>query len=337
MSLAVVICTYTDRRLDQVCAAVHSALAQAQPPADEMVVTVDYNDELLDTLRARLPTAVRVLANREARGLSGARNTGWQSCSADAVVFLDDDAVLRPGSLAALRARLGAEDVAVVGGAVHPAWEGGEAPWWFPEEFTWVVGCDYRGMPVDGSDIRNPIGACMAARRVVLQRVGGFSTGLGRVGALPAGCEETLLGIQVHELAPRCRVVRDVAFAVDHTVPRDRQRAAYFMRRCLYEGRSKAALSRMVGHGEGLSSERSYVLRVLTSAVLRHARSAACGDRAAAGRAGCVLLGLTLTVAGLVWGHLQARVRGTRMTVPAPAGPPHAQPDTAVRRPGARP
>jgi hypothetical protein len=270
----VVICTYTPRRLEQLLAAVEAARRQADGPTDELLVVVDHHEELLERLRGDLPSDVAVLPNTAARGLSGARNTGWSSSEGQVVVFLDDDAVLRPGALAALRDRVADEKVAVVGGAVHPAWEGGRAPSWFPQEYGWVVGCDYRGLPGDGEGIRNPIGACMAVRRDVLTAVGGFSARLGRVGTLPVGCEETLMGIRVRRAFPRARSIRETRFAVDHAVPADRQTISYFLRRCFYEGRSKALLARAVGAGDGLSNERAYVLKVLSSALARYVAEA---------------------------------------------------------------
>ena len=305
VSLCVVICTYTSDRLETLLAGLAAVGRQTDGVGDEVVVVVDHDDALAADLRTRLPPGTRVLPNAGTRGLSGARNTGWRAATAEVVVFLDDDAVLRPGSLGALRARMADRDVAVVGGAVHPSWEGGRSPSWFPDEFGWVVGCDYRGLPADGGSLRNPIGACMAVRREALEVVGGFVTGLGRVGTLPAGCEETLMGIQVHRRLPDARIVRDVRFAVDHLVPTPRQRASYFVRRCYHEGRSKAQLSLVVGRTSGLQSERRYVGTVLPSAVARCLLQALRGDIRALPRALAVVSGLAVTTAGL----LSVRVR----------------------------
>jgi O-antigen biosynthesis protein len=300
VSVAVVICTYTSRRLDLLLAAVESVREQASGPDADVLVVVDHNDDLCLRLRNALPEDVRVLSTGEERGLSGARNSGWRATTADVVVFLDDDAALRPGALAALRDRMADGEVVAVGGAVHPSWEGGHPPFWFPEEYGWVVGCDYRGLPPDGADIRNPIGACMAVRRNALTAVGGFSVSLGRVGTLPVGCEETLMGIGIRHLRPDARIVRDERFAVDHVVPADRQRVSYFVRRCFHEGRSKALLAQAVGRADALSSERTYVLRVLMSALVRDAARAVRGRPSALAQAAVVVVGLAVTTVGLL-------------------------------------
>jgi hypothetical protein len=66
------------------------ASVQAQQPApEELIVVVDHNPALQDRLAANLP-GVRVVANGQEQGLSGARNTGAELATADIVVFLDD-------------------------------------------------------------------------------------------------------------------------------------------------------------------------------------------------------------------------------------------------------
>ena len=66
-----------------------------------------------------------------------------------------------------------APDVIGVGGHVTPNWRA-PRPSWFPEEFLWVVGCSYAGLPETQAEVRNPIGANMAFRRSVFARSGGF-------------------------------------------------------------------------------------------------------------------------------------------------------------------
>ena len=52
-----------------------------------------------------------------------------------------------------------------------------------------------------------------------------------------------------------------------HFVPMKRLTWSYFLSRCLAEGYSKAMVSRFVGPEDGLSSERSYVLTILTTVI----------------------------------------------------------------------
>lgn len=270
MSISVVICCYTQQRRRSLADAAETALGQLAP-GDELILVVDGNDVLYRDLCTSYGEGVTITQNTFDRGLSGARNTGLETASGDVIVFLDDDARLRPAALDCVRSVFADSAITALGGAVHPSWGAGARPSWFPPEFGWVVGCDYRGLPSDGATIRNPIGAAMAVRRADLAEVGGFSSRLGRVGTLPTGCEETMMGIALAQRDPSTRIIRRTSFAVSHDVPEDRATVRYFVRRCFHEGRSKAMLTRLCGHRSSLESERAYTTRTLPSG-LWHAR-----------------------------------------------------------------
>ncbi|TAK70702.1 MAG: glycosyltransferase family 2 protein [Actinomycetota bacterium] len=306
-TVSVVVCAYTDRRWADLSDAA-AAVAKQLGPADELVVVIDHNDDLLARAQAELP-ATRIVPNEQTRGLSGGRNTGVAQSRGDVVVFLDDDAVPEAGWLEAFRVRFADPDVVAVGGAVEAEWETGSAPRWFPAEFGWVVGCDYVGLPEDGEQIRNPIGASMAIRRTALETVGGFSDAVGRVGALPVGCEETDLCIRVRQAMPAAAVVRDTTAVVRHRVPAARRRFRYFVSRCYHEGRSKAILSASVGATDGLSSERSYATKVLPRGTLRHAGAIRRGDLSGLARAAAIPVGLVVTATGYASATLRRSAR----------------------------
>lgn len=303
--ISVVVCAYTEDRWAALTDACRSVVAQLGP-RDELILVIDNNERLY----ARAQLALRrvlVVRNSGARGLSDARNTGVTASTQDIVAFLDDDAVPRPGWLGHIRSSFDDSTTAVVGTRVLPRWQGGDrAPRWFPAEFGWVVGCGYRGQPTRRENIRNPIGASMAIRRSVLHTVGGFSRVVGRVGALPVGCEETELCIRLVQRMPHLNVVFDPRAAVDHLVPRQRQNLRYFLRRCFYEGCSKRAVARLRGSDAALSAERTYVRRVLPAALLRGVSPARLRhDPAELLRAGTVLLGLTSTICGYTYATLK--------------------------------
>lgn len=304
--ISVVTCAYSDQRWDALVDAVASAQAQ-DPPPDEVVVVIDHNDELLHRARRKLPHAV-VVANEESRGLSGARNTGVRHAMGEIVVFLDDDARARPGWLRALARAF--EDPAVIGagGVAVPVWES-RTPSWLPSEFLWVVGCSYRGLPLTREEIRNPIGANMAFRRSVLEGVGGFTDGIGRVGRTPLGCEETELSIRARA-ATGGRIVQIPDAEVEHRVSPDRTGWGYFRRRCWSEGRSKAVVAQSVGSDAALERERSYVMRTLPSGVARGLADAFSGDRSGVARSGAIVAGLMITAAGYLLGLVSTGLRG---------------------------
>lgn len=301
-SVSVVICCYALRRWEDVQRAVSSIRGQSVPPR-ETIVVVDHNDELLARARGSFLDEI-VVPNREARGLSGARNTGWRRATADVVAFLDDDAWAGPSWVAEVGARMAEVDVIAAGGTITADWAGGRPPWW-PEEFDWVVGCTYRGLPTAVAEVRNVIGANMAFRRDVLEEVGGFRGELGRLGAGAAGCEETEICIRARAARPEGRVLYDPRLHVDHRVPAERSQLRYFLRRCVGEGVSKARLARMSSPGDALSTERRYVTRTLPRAVGRNlAQGVRDRDRWGVGRAGAVVLGLAATTFGYARGRL---------------------------------
>jgi glucosyl-dolichyl phosphate glucuronosyltransferase len=299
-TVSVVICAYTEERWERLVDAVESARRQSAPPL-EIIVVADHNRALLARIRSALEDVVAVESSGT-RGLSGARNSGVAAARGDIVAFLDDDAVADPEWLASLLAGYADTRVAGVGGAVEPRWLDGR-PGGFPAEFDWVVGCSYRGLPEATAPVRNLIGANMSIRRDVVLRAGGFRTSLGRVGRLPAGCEETELCIRVQQRMHGRLFIYEPRARVRHAVPAERATWRYFGSRCVAEGVSKAQVAAAAGRGAGLASERRYVRRTLPSAVLRDLRAGARGDPAGLLRATAIVSGLLLTTAGYVGGR----------------------------------
>jgi hypothetical protein len=247
---------------------------------------------------------VVAVANDEPRGLSGASNSGVRAARGAVVAFLDDDAVAAPDWLAWLMPGYLDASVIGVGGSIAPQWSS-DRPAWFPEEFDWVVGCTYRGMPEQAAAVRNLIGANMSFRREVFERLGGFRSGIGRVGTRPVGCEETEFCVRALQQLPGRRFLFEPRARVAHRVPPERATWSYFRRRCLAEGRSKALVSRYVGAADGLASERAYTLRTLPSGVARSLSTAARhGSGASVVQAGVIVAGVTITTAGYVTGRL---------------------------------
>jgi GT2 family glycosyltransferase len=301
--VSVIVCSYQLDRWDEMTAALRSAAEQVPPPT-EVILVADHNHELFVRAQREL-SGVRVVENVGIKGLSGARNTGLQTATGEIAVFLDDDAEADPGWLVALVAPYDDERVIVTGGKAVPIWETGR-PRWMPDEFDWVVGCSYRGLPQGEALIRNPIGCSMSLRRQAAVNAGGFLT---EVGSVPAsvGCEETELAIRLRRLLPWSRIVYVPTSTVRHHAPASRARWTYFRSRCFQEGRSKAILSRLEGTKSGLSSERSYATRVLPAGVLRGVGQLLRGDRGGAQRAAAIVAGLCITMSGYVSGRVGRR------------------------------
>ena len=299
-SVSVLICAYTEDRWEQICAAVDSVRAQSLPSA-ETILVVDYNPELLERASAALPD-VTVVANNQAKGLSGARNSGALRAAGDVVAFLDDDAVADEDWLKFLVDRYEDQEIAGAGGLTLPSWQTAR-PAWLPEEFFWVIGCNYRGMAPSGAPVRNLIGANMSFRRDLFRLVpGGFATGIGRTASgRPLGCEEPEFCIRLRHCAPGARMVIDHRARVWDFVSDSRCTFRYFVSRCFAEGISKAQVAASVGSGDGLAAERAYMRRTLPLGVIRGLVDFCRGDTAGIGRAGAIITGLSATAAGYLY------------------------------------
>jgi glucosyl-dolichyl phosphate glucuronosyltransferase len=299
-SVSVVICAHAHDRWDDTLAAVASVRAQSHP-AKELIVVVDHNPSLHQRLKAELPDAT-VIENREQQGLSGGKNTGIAASTGQVVAFLDDDAVADVNWLKCLLDAYTDPDVVGVGGRTLPAWDT-ERPSWFPEEFDWVIGCTYIGMPTRRAPVRNVLGGNASFRRDVFDQVGGFISGIGRdLSTRPLGCEETEFCIRLGQQIPGAVLLFDEQAVIWHRVRIDRCRFAYYRSRCYAEGLSKAMVTRSVGAGDGLSSERRYASRTLPAGVVRGVAGALRGDAIGLGRAAAIVAGLSAVTLGYVNG-----------------------------------
>jgi glucosyl-dolichyl phosphate glucuronosyltransferase len=310
---SVVICVYTEDRWDQIRAVVESLRVQSLPCA-EILIVVDYNHALYERLVAAMPD-VKVVENTDAKGLSGARNTGAALAKGEIIAFIDDDATAHPDWLKFFNEGFANPAVVGVGGMTLPNWQT-ERPSWMPEEFYWVIGCNYVGMPPSGAPVRNLLGGNMSFRREVFDLVDGFQTGIGRTAkGRPLGCEETEFCIRLSQKSPGALLVIENEAMISHSIPASRCKFSYFLSRCYAEGLSKAQVTANVGSGDGLSSERAYVTRTLPLGVLRGVADVFRGRPGGLGRAGAIIAGVSVTAAG----YLAARLnRVTATTGQAP-------------------
>ena len=314
--VSVIICVYTEDRWADLLAAVESALDQSQP-AVEVLVVVDHNQRLLDRLGEQLAgnPSVVVLPNKQTRGLSGGRNTGIAAARGQIIAFLDDDAVAERDWLRWFVDGFADPEVMGVGGLTLPVWASGTRPAWYPQEFDWVHGATYLGMPTGRARVRNVLGGNASFRRAAFDIAGGFSCGIGR-GAdagddgrpvRPLGGEETELCIRIKQGAPDAVFLFDDRSVIHHKVPPARERFAYFRTRCWAEGLSKAQIAGSVGAGDGLSVERYYASRTLPVGIFRGFREALRGDVRGLVRAAAIASGGLITAGGFAQGSLRRK------------------------------
>ncbi len=314
---SVVVSTYDEKRWDDLAACLDSVGHQSHPPF-EAIVVVDHNPILLRKATAEFPSA-KVIANQRSRGLAGARNTGVRAAQGEIVAFIDDDARAEPAWLGELGGCFTDPTTVGAGGALLPLWQG-PVPRWLPEEFFWVFGCSYTGLPTQLGPVRNPIGANMAVRASVLAEIGGFREGesddapreLRSRGVVRAGGnvpDDTDLAIRVKQHRPDAVWLYQPRARVLHSVTPERASLGYFLRRCFEEGAGKANLSRQVGSRDGLSSERRHLAIVLPRGAVKGLRDLLAGDRAGGLRAAAIVLGVLSTGAGFLTASLGAALK----------------------------
>jgi len=304
MRTSVIICAYTLDRWADLVDAVKSCSIQSLPPF-EVILVIDYNVDLERRAREEF-VGVNVVANHLTKGLSGARNSGVLAARGDVLVFLDDDAYADTKWLEELCRPLESDEVVGSGGWIVPHWPA-DPPRWFPATFLWVLGCSYDGLPPSGGTIRNPIGASMAMKREVFQTVGGFTSGIGRVGSVPLGCEETELCIRYAHERPDHKFILARDAIVHHRVPNSRLTTKYFVSRCWAEGLSKAAVSTLVGAGSGLSSEANHLTQAIPREIATSLVSIVTSPRHALRRITLIVSGSFIAAAGLVRGTIAVR------------------------------
>jgi GT2 family glycosyltransferase len=194
-------------------------------------------------------------------GLSHARNRAlaWAAeVGADALAFVDDDAVVDPGWYETLRARWDEApgDVACIGGPIRPRFSVPPPPW-FSDGIAHVLTLLDRGASVRDldPDVEAVYGANISFRVDPLRAVGGFDPSLGHSGSRAFFGEEDEAQRALVRLGYRVRYVPDAG--VTHVIPADRLTRASFVRRRYAFGKALGARggrSRVLAARQALAS-----------------------------------------------------------------------------------
>jgi glucosyl-dolichyl phosphate glucuronosyltransferase len=229
-------------------------------PFEVLVVdnaSVDHTPAV--TAAAAAATDVPIVYLHEARpGKSHALNTAVAHARGTLLVFTDDDVLPSSAWLATYAAALEETGADYGVGRILPLWEAPPPRWLGPALYGVLAIPDggtqrlrlARGM----NEAIMPLGANMAVRRHVVDRVGGWNPDLGKL-------QGTLRTGEDHEFALK---MLDAGFTgvyepgawVRHRVPADRLRLAYFARWFYDNGAIDAALE------ERYPTTRTYLLHV---------------------------------------------------------------------------
>jgi glucosyl-dolichyl phosphate glucuronosyltransferase len=249
LSASVLICTYNRARLLR---EMLESLQTVRSARVWDVVVVDNNST--DSTRAVVESfvpgfPVPLMYVFEARqGKSHALNTGIQASRGEILVFTDDDVRVGAEWLDAACSTLDEQPgVDYTGGPVRPIW-GGVPPVWLDQRRGDLWGAlailDYGDMSFVFEDRRRvPLGANMAVRRRLIERIGGFDPALGRRGRSLLGQEQAEFFARSREGGARGVYVP--AMELHHHVPQERLTKRYFRRWWYWKGVARARVDAM--------------------------------------------------------------------------------------------
>ena len=228
-------------------------------PVEILVVdngSIDDTRHVVEAAAAQSRTPV-VYLNESRPGKSHALNTAVAHARGDLLAFTDDDVLPSPKWLAAYAQAFSETGADYVAGRILPLWEVPPPRWLTADQHGVVAASDGgpRRLILEGvRDWVMPIGANMAVRRQVLDRIGGWNPNLGKL-------KDTLRTGEDHEfalkmLAAGFKGVYEPEASVLHRVPAERLRLEYFFRWCYSNGQIEAGLEHLY------PSTVNYLLRV---------------------------------------------------------------------------
>jgi glycosyltransferase involved in cell wall biosynthesis len=289
--ISVIICAYTMERLDDIHAVVNSILNQTLK-AQEVILAIDNNKELFGNLQALVHNSKSGVADEKARtparnsqvkitlntgpgGASETRNVGIRAATGNILAFADDDIIAEPDWLENLVRPFEHGEIMAVSGQVVPTWPNVEAPYWFPEEFDFTIGCTAHKKLIlqANNEIRNVVSCNAAFRKEVFATIGGWETALGpnrndpcgKTSKHPGG-EEAELCLRIKYKIPGASIVYEPQAIAHHKVTAERATLKYTLNRCYREGIMKSVMAKVASRyaDNPLATEDLFLRSLLT-------------------------------------------------------------------------
>jgi glucosyl-dolichyl phosphate glucuronosyltransferase len=248
MQLDVVIPTYN--RSPLLKTAIDSLLAAGIPPELSVKIIVVDNNSTDDT-KAVINDAVQLSNGRvsyvfeKRQGRSLALNAGIVAATGDLIGFIDDDEEIDGSWYETILSAFTNNKIDFIGGPYVPRFEA-EAPRWLPKDHTAVVGIVAGGdkvVPFDDSYPGILMGGNAIFTREILERVGPYSTALGRSGARLLSCEDEDMYQRLRIAGARGLYLPDLI--IYHFIPRERLTKRYHRSWCFWQSVSSAVLDRI--------------------------------------------------------------------------------------------
>jgi glycosyltransferase involved in cell wall biosynthesis len=249
LDVTVLICTYNRADL---LAETLGALARTRTTLAWEVVVVDNNSadhtrSVIESQQAQYPVPLRYLFEPR-QGNSFALNTGIAATHSTIIAFTDDDVRVSEEWLQeGCAPMLSDPAIDYTGGAVRPIWDAPPPAWVdLTQSDLWgtLAMLDYGSTSfVFEERKRVPLGANMAVRRTLFDRVGNFNTNLGRVGRSLRGQAQAEFFCRSRSAGARGLYVP--AMAVEHHVPASRLTRRYFRRWWFMKGVDRQLLDQI--------------------------------------------------------------------------------------------
>jgi GT2 family glycosyltransferase len=272
MKISVIIPCYSMERFEDTLEAVRSAWEQTVKPI-EVIICVDHNEALFDRLQKEVPENTIVLLNNNAHGVSETRNTGIRRAAGDIIAFIDDDAVARKDWLENILPSFADPNVMVIGGESTAIWPKGKAPFWFPDEFDWTIGCTaHKKMMVqENGEVRNINGNNMVFRSEAFKRIGLLDTELGAIYGKSRGGEEANICLRVKGGIENSLIIYQPKAVVFHKIISGRDTLGHLFSYCWVEGFNRAKMRKQTACyvKNPLSTELIFFRRLLTVSIFR--------------------------------------------------------------------
>ena len=254
MNLTVCVCTHDRPRYVRDCL---DGLRQQSAAQYSFALTVvdsgspEPARSVIAALVAAYPGARLVRVDEP--GVSAARNAGAEAAGSGYIAYIDDDAIPAANWVESIRDALAHDNPPVVlGGRILPKWEAPLPPWW-PKRLRGVLSIiehdgagEYRtGELPPGME---PYAANMVVHVPTLLCVGGFGSGIGRIGAALLSDEEVQLAWRLQDLGLSVRY--DSRIVVHHQIQARRLNPDWLLARLYWQGAS-TVLTRRLLHYRG--------------------------------------------------------------------------------------
>lgn len=264
--ISVVICAFSSKRFDMTIDCIRSIFNSTYKNYEIMLV-IDGNNKLKQRFDETFKNVnnITIIENIKNEGPSVSRNRGVELAKGDIVAFIDDDAFATPEWLGTMVKNFSEyPQISVCGGKLIPNYEKDAEK--LPDELLWIVGCTYKGHPVEKQFVRNVISANMAVKKEVFNDVQFEKMFDGKNWKM----EDTLFGLRLY-LKRQDTILYDPEMVVYHCVSADRTKLKYLYERSFSEGKLKYDLGNMVksnfSNKKVFNQEQTYLKIILLSII----------------------------------------------------------------------